>query len=73
MTTTTALQILAKTIKDAGFSAKVLTEYKCVKVALKNAKVFSYQIDRVLCDAGMEDLYTINSACGSVFVRPVIG
>jgi hypothetical protein len=66
----TALSILATEIKNAGYSVRITCN--AVQVSLKNMKVHPYIVERVLDDAGMEDLYTTNYACGSTFVRPII-
>jgi hypothetical protein len=74
MTTATALQILAETIKSARcYSVNIRSEYGCIEVSSKKSKAHACLVEKILNNADMNGLFTVKEACGSVFVRPVIG
>jgi hypothetical protein len=74
MSLTEALQILAQTIKDARcYSVNIRSEYGCIEVSSKNSKTHAFLVEKILNNADMSGLFTVKEACGSVFVRPVIG
>ena len=70
----THLQILAETIRSARcYTVTIRAEYGCVEVSSKKSKAYAYLVEKILNNADMEGLFTVREACGSVFVRPVIG
>jgi hypothetical protein len=72
MTTTTALQILAETIKSARcYTVNIRFEYGCIEVSCKKQKAHACLVEKILNNADMVGLFTVKEACGSVFVRPV--
>lgn len=73
MSLTTALQILAETIKNARcYNVTIRSEYGCIEVSSKKLKTHAVLVEKILNNADMEGLFTVREACGSVFVRPVI-
>lgn len=74
MSLTESLQILAQTIKSARcYSVAIRSEYGCIEVSSKKTKAHAYLVEKILNNADMDGLFTVKEACGSVFVRPVIG
>jgi hypothetical protein len=67
----TALAALADTIKTAGYRTR--TRNNAIEAYMNRHTVELWEIKSLLDDEGMENLYTAQQACGSVFVRPIIG
>ena len=64
--------MIAHDLKSFGFSVDC-SRKGVVRVFLKRFRVYSHDVVRALSSAGYEDSqYTVNDACGDVFVRAVV-